>query len=227
VYTNVNLSAATGALSFLGAGFLFFVAGVALVYSVVKRKFVLTRVAVLAMAAIAALYLAVLLVFSFSSSDRVLARGEEKYFCEIDCHLAYSVTDVRETKTLGDGANAVTAGGMFRVITIKTRFDENTITPTRGNAPLRPNSRVLTMRTDDGRNYSPSPAGQAALPSQLAGTPITNPLRPGETYTTAVVFDLPADVKNPTLLIQEGHFLTRLIIGHENSLFHKRTRFLL
>lgn len=176
MYTNVNLSAPVGALSFLGVGFLISVAAAALAYSVVKRKFALARVAVAAIAGISAVYLGVLLVFSFSSSDKLVARGAEKYFCEIDCHLAYSITDVRERKTLGDGANAVAAG-------------------------------------------------QAALTSQIAGTPITNPLRPGENYTTAVVFDVPADVKNPTLLIQEGHFLTRLIIGHENSLFHKKTRF--
>lgn len=225
MYTNVNLSAPIGALLFLATGFLFFVAGVVLVYSVVKRKFKLTRIPVVLMVAIGVAYVAVLLLFSFRSTDRVLARGEEKYFCEIDCHLAYSITDVRATKTLGDGANAITAGEMFRVVTIKTRFDENTITPTRGDLPLRPNSRVLTLITEDGRKYSPSPAGQAALTSQLAGTPITEPLRPGETYTTAVVFDVSADVKNPTLLIQEGNFLTWLIIGHENSLFHRKTHF--
>jgi hypothetical protein len=225
MYTNVNLSAPLGALSFLGVGFLISVAAAALAYSVVKRKFGLARVAVAAIAGISAVYLGVLLVFSFSSSDKLVARGAEKYFCEIDCHLAYSITDVRETKTLGDGANAVAAGGMFRVIAIKTRFDENTITPTRGNAPLRPNSRVLTLITEDGQEHSPSSAGQAALTSQIAGIPITDPLRPGENYTTVVVFDVPADVKTPTLLIQEGNFLTRLIIGHENSLFHRKTRF--
>jgi hypothetical protein len=225
MYTNVNLSAPIGALAFLATGFLFFVAGVALVYSVVKRKFGLTRASVVAMAAIGVMYLSVLLVFSFSSSDQLLARGEEKHFCEIDCHLAYSIADVRETKTLGEGSNAVNAGGVFRVITIKTRFDENTITPTRGNSPLYPNSRVLTLITEDGRKYSPSPAGQAALASQLSVTPITNPLRPGETYTTMVVFDLPADVRNPTLLLQEGNPATHFIIGHENSPFHKKSRF--
>jgi hypothetical protein len=84
----------------------------------------------------------------------------------------------------------------------------------------------VTLVSDDGRNYSPSPTGQAALEaSQIAGTPITNSLRPGETYTSTVVFDVPADVKNPTLLIQESLLLTRFVIGHENSLFHKRTRF--
>lgn len=35
------------------------------------------------------------------------ARGGEKYFCEKDCHLAYSVVGVRGAKSLG----GATAGG--------------------------------------------------------------------------------------------------------------------
>ena len=225
MYMNVNLSAPVGALALLATCFLFLVAGMALIYSLVTKRRLLTRAALVAAGAIGLMYFSVLLAFSLSSTDRLMMRGQEKYFCEIDCHLAYSVTDVRETKTLGEGPNAVTAAGLFHVITIKTRFDENTISPARGNSPLRPNSRVLTLITEEGQKYSVSPAGQAALPSQLAGTPITNPLRPGETYTTTVVFDLPAGVKNPTLLMQEGNPATHLIIGHENSPFHKKTRF--
>ncbi len=226
MFTNVNLSAPIGVLSFLVTSFLIVVTVVALVYSIVKRKIGLRRASILAMAAIAAMYLGLMLVFSLRSSDKVLARGEEKNFCEIDCHLAYSITDVRESRTIGEGTNAVTARGVFRVITIKTRFDQNTISPTRGNSPLRPNSRDLTLIAGDGRKFSTSATGQTALESlRLAGTPITNPLRPGETYTTTVAFDVPTDVSNPTLLIQESQPLTRLVIGHENSLLHKRIRF--
>jgi hypothetical protein len=58
-----------------------------------------------------------------------------------------------------------------------------------------------------------------------AGTPITAPLRPGESYTTTFVFDLPPDAKAATLLVNESDWITRLIIGHENSLWHKKTRF--
>ena len=60
---------------------------------------------------------------------------------------------------------------------------------------------------------------------RIPGKPMSKPIRPGETYTTTVVFDLPVDVKNPTLLIQDDHPVTRLIIGHENSPFHKKIRF--
>jgi hypothetical protein len=61
--------------------------------------------------------------------------------------------------------------------------------------------------------------------SQQAGTAMTIPLRPGETYSTAVVFDLPPGIQHPTLLISEGESLTHFVIGHENSPLHKKTRF--
>jgi len=226
MYTNVNLAAPVGVLLFLGTGFLLFVIGLALIYSVIRKKFGLTRFALIAIASIAGLYLGVMLIFSFVGSDKVLARGKEKHFCEIDCHLAYSITDVRETKTLGDAPSQVTAAGTFRVVTIKTRFDETTISSARGNGQLHPNSRVLAVIDERGKKYFPSSPGQNALESsQAAGTPITTPLRPSETYTTTFVFDLPADIRNPTLLIREGEVVTRFIIGHENSPLHKTTRF--
>lgn len=226
MYTNVNLTAPVGALSFLGTVFLFFVVGLVLVYSLVKRKLGLTKLAVAAAVVIAGVYFSLMLIFSFMSSDQIVARGQEKHFCEIDCHLAYSVTDVRETQTLGEGASRVTAAGMFRLISLRTRFDENTISPTRGNGLLHPNSRVLSVVDQDGKKYFPSNQGQQALKdAQLAGTPITTPLRPGEAYTTTFVFDLPADIRNPTLLIREGELNTYLLIGHENSLLHKKTKF--
>jgi hypothetical protein len=226
MYTNVNLAAPVGALAFLGTGCLLFVIGLVLVYSVLRKRFGLTKFALVSIVLVAGLYLVVLLIFSFASSEKVLARGEEKHFCEIDCHLAYSVTDVRETKTLGDAPTLVTSAGMFRVITIKTRFDETTTSLNRGNGLLYPNSRVVTISGAEGNQYFPSAEAQALLEkSQAAGTAMTIPLRPGESYSTTFVFDLPADIKNPTLLIREGELVTHLVIGHENSPLHKKTRF--
>jgi hypothetical protein len=226
MYTNVNLAAPLGALALLGTAFLLLVAGLTLGYSIARKKVGLTRFASISMALIVGLYLAVLLIFSFASSEKVLARGEEKHFCELDCHLAYSITDVRETKTLGEAPNQVAAAGMFRVVTIKTRFDESTIGRNRGDGLLYPNSRVVTVSDESGKQYFPATAAQSVLEkSQAVGTALTIPLRPGETYSTTLVFDLPPDIKSPTLLIHEGESLTRFVIGHENSPLHKKTRF--
>src|SRR2546423_15708146 len=105
MYTNVNLSAPIGALLFLGTAFVILCAVLLLVFSVIKKRSSLAKLSALAIALIAALYLSLLLLFSWTSTEKVLARGQEKHFCEIDCHLAYSIVDYQTTKTLGTPPN--------------------------------------------------------------------------------------------------------------------------
>jgi len=215
-----------GALAFLATGLFIAGIGIFLLYSLVTRKVLLAKLVSGAILIVGSLYLGALLLFAFRSKENVLARGVEKHFCELDCHLAYSIAESKQAKTLGNTTAPVSASGTFTVVTIKARFDEDTIGPNRGSGPLYPNSRVLTIIDDQGRRYAPSPDGQRALEaSGAAGTPISSPLRPGESYTTAVAFDLPADAHNPTLLINESEWITHFIIGHENSPLHKKTKF--
>jgi hypothetical protein len=224
--TNVNFEAALGVLMFLGTCLLLLVLASLAAYGLIVRKYGRTRMGLLALVAVLGVYLGLMLAFSLASREKVLARGEEKYFCEIDCHLAYSVVDVSRTKTIGNPPGQATAVGAFYIVTIRTRFDETTISSSRGNGPLTPNPRVLTIFDEQGRAYNPSAEGQRALElSGGSGTPITTPLRPGETYTTALVFDLPAGVENPTLLVNEEWLPTRFIVGHENSFWHGQTKF--
>jgi hypothetical protein len=224
--TNVNLAAPLGAIALLGTGMLFLIAALLLIQSLIVKRQGRAKVAVLAMLVIVGAYVGAILVFSFASTEKVLARGAEKHFCEIDCHLAYSIVKTTQSKNLGDVNNQSNARGMYTVVTIKTRFDEDTIGPQRGNGQLFPNSRVLTLVDERGNRYSPSAEGERALQaSQSAGTALTTPLRPSESYTTDVAFDLPPDMKAVTLLINEGELLTHLVIGHENSSLHKRTKF--
>jgi hypothetical protein len=226
MYTNVNLAAPVGVLAFLGTCLLFLVAALALVGSLVARKFRFAKFVLISILVVAGIYLGAMLAFSLAGREKVLARGEEKHFCEIDCHLAYSITNVRQTKTLGAVPNQSTAPGVYTIVTIKTRFDETTIAPWRGNGLLYPNSRVVTLEDDRGNKHAPANVIQLAPDaSQTNVRPLTDPLRPGESYTTEIVFDLPADVKSATLLINEGDFVTHFIIGHENSPLHKKTRF--
>ena len=85
---------------------------------------------------------------------------------------------------------------------------------------------MLVVVDAQGKEYFPAAAAERLLRNlNEAGMPFTTPLRPGETYQTTVVFDLPADIQSPTLLIHEGESETRFVIGHENSLLHKKTRF--
>jgi len=212
MYTNVNLEAPVGALALLGTGFLIFIAIVVLIQSMIVRKSRRAKIILIIMSGIIASHLAAVLVFSFASHHRLLARGEEKHFCELDCHLAYSIVNV------GQSVPSVSESNQSgrTVITIKTRFDETTIAPWRGNGLLYPNSRVLTLIDDRGIGYPPTAE---------TGTPLTTALRPGESYTTDVIFNLPVEVKPARLLINEGEWITHFVIGHENSPLHKKAEF--
>ena len=127
---------------------------------------------------------------------------------------------------MGDGAGAATARGEFYVVTLKTRFDETTISGHRGNGQLYPNPRSLTVYDQQARAYQVSEDAQRALAnSSGAGTPLDTPLRPGESYTTELVVDRPPDASNPMLLVNESDLPTHFIIGHENSPLHKKIGF--
>ena len=214
--TNVNLFAPIGVMALLGTGFLFFVAALVLIQSLIVRKRRRAKFVLLVALVVAGAYLGAILVVSLASHEKVLARGEEKHFCEIDCHLAYSIANTRQSKALGNSPNQTTAQGTYTVVTVKTRFDETTISPRRGDGLLYPNSRVSTLFDERGNKYAPT---------SQSGTPLTTPLRPGESYATDIAFDLPPDAKPTMLLINEGEWETHFVIGHENSPLHKKTRF--
>ena len=222
MHTNVNLDSVVGALGLLGAGLLLAALGIVFVHALLRRKAERALGALLVCGVVSGLYVVLMLGFSVSSNEKVLAAGVEKYFCELDCHLAYSVVGVRRAKALG----GATAAGEFHIVTLRTRFDEHTIAPTRGDRPLTPNPRSVVVTDEQGRAFPASELGQNALAAAGgAGLPLDTPLRPGQSYTTELVFDLPADARRPTLLVTESLLPTRLIIGHENSPFHRKTRF--
>lgn len=224
--TNVNLEAALGVFGFAASCAVLLAICLIALHALFARRGARLKGAAAAAFCFVLVYLGLLLVFSFMSSERQLARGEEKYFCEIDCHLAYAVTDVLRTKTVGTPQNQAAATGVFYVVKVRTRFDEQTISSGRGDAPLTPNSRVLTVLDAQGRSYAPSVEGMRALElSQSGGTPLATPLRPGQSYTTTFVFDLPESAVNPALLINEGEPVTRFVVGHENSPLHKKVLF--
>src|SRR6266481_951265 len=111
----------------------------------------------------------------------LLALGERKYFCEIDCHIAYSVSGVEETAMLGDELHQTAATGRFVIVHLKTWFDPSTISPHRGNGELSPGLRRIVLVDRHGTEFPPSASAQQLLAKlHGASTPITQPLRPGE-----------------------------------------------
>ena len=93
----------------------------------------------------------------------------------------------------------------------------------RGDRLLYPNSRVVSINDENGTQYFPQRSHRVYLKSRNSRHSDDHPASPGESYSTTLVFDLPTDIKNPTLLIHEGEFVTHFVIGHENSSLHKKT----
>ena len=213
-------------LGLLGTGFFLAVATLAIIVTFVLGKRRLSRWAVVAVVVVAGGYGTTLLFASLTSHARALAAGERKYFCEVDCHEAYSVTSVTTARTLGPRSNPTTANGTFYIVKIKVWFDPSTINPRRGNGYLHPNSHVAMVVDERGREFSVSSRGQEALESSAGhAIPFTQLLLPGDSFETTRVFDVPADAKNPQLYVTTPEWVTCFMIGHENSFFHAKTTF--
>jgi hypothetical protein len=176
-------------------------------------------------------YMALLLIVSLASRERVLAMGERKYFCEMDCHAAYSVAGVRRAASIGTGAATARARGTYLIVRVEVRFDETTISARRPrDLKLYPNPRRVEIVDARGRRFARDAAGQRALESEtgMPGVEFTKPLLPGESYVTEVVFDVPSDIETPRLELTNGEgFPIPLIIGHERSPLHRKVLFAL
>jgi hypothetical protein len=214
------------ALLFLGTALLVVVGAAAAGWLSFRGRRGPARRIVEGLSVVLVLYMGALLAHSFTSRDRFLEPGQLKYFCELDCHLACSVQGVRTEKVLESGAASATARGRFTIVSVKTWFDPHTISARRGDAPLWPNPRTIRLEDTAGHGYSLSRAGQRILdPDADPDQPLAHPLRPGESMTTELVFDLPDSATGSRLLISESIPIAALIVSHENSLFHRKIWF--
>ena len=185
-------------------------------WGMTHRNGLLLRRGLQAAGGLSAGYLAVLGLVSLASRERVLAPGSEKYFCELDCHLAYSVERVEPLRPTPSGDGTIWA------VRLKTRFDPRTISRSRDpEAPLWPNPRRLGLIDTRGRPYAPAEGLEPAWSGRgRSSAPLTQELRPGESYSTTVLFTLPAEAAPSKLMLQEDLFVNRFLIGHERSFLH-------
>lgn len=215
-------------LAFLGTGaFVLIALGAAALCLALKRR----RAAAAAGGAGALailLYGALLVALSLTSRDRVLAPGGRKYFCEIDCHLAYSVAGVERLETVGVPPAALGAQGRFVAVRVRTWFDPATIASFRGDSPLTPNPREAWLADGRGRRFTASAAATRAYEEardSRSFSLFTRALPPGASYETALVFDVPADATALRLFVGDPPGVETTLLGHENSPWHGRTYF--
>jgi hypothetical protein len=218
---NFQGSAMLSVMAFAGTVLLLFGLACVTGYLWLKgRTFAARRVA-LAGGAIAGIYALALIGSSAAAGGRDVAAGGWKYFCELDCHLAYSIARVERPS-----ASSAQADGGVEVVHLRVRFDRETAGPRRDDRPLTPNPRRVRLVASDGRTYRPyfgSDHHPETHRKRMAR--LDTPLRPGEAAVIPLAFRLPRGVTGARLLLTEASPETRFLIGHENSFFHPRAAF--
>ena len=219
---NFQGSAMLSVMAFAGTVLLLFALASVAGYLAARERIYAARRVLWTGAGVIGLYAIAMAGFSAAASPRDVAAGGEKYFCELDCHLAYSVAGVERLASVASGD----AKGGVEVVKLRVRFDPETAGPRRGMRPLYPNPRRARLIASDGRAYEPSAAALRAVAAR-GGNPaeLDDPLRPGESAVIPLAFELPEGARGERLLLTETSPETRFLIGHENSFFHPRTAF--
>jgi len=210
-------------LLFLGTVFVTGVSLVVLLYGAARRSKRYAKIGGTAALTIVGCYLLLLCGVSLASSEKTLPPGGWKYFCELDCHIGYSVVGVQTTGVIGPAMKQESAHGQFVIVRLKVWFDEHTISRNRGDGPLTPNTRRIVLVDANRDTYLESSEAVAKLgrPNGDVG-PLRQPLHPGQSFAKDLVFDVPRAAPGLRLLITEDDPETFLVIGHENSLLHRK-----
>lgn len=130
--------------------------------------------------------------------DRALPMGEEKYICELDCHLAYSITSVRRR-----------ADSLF--VRVQVRFDPASLGAGRpDDTPLYPGPRLVRLLDEHGRQYPPLSLGD-----------LRRTLWPGQRYETELVFDVGGAAPGLVLYIADADPAKMVLLGSDNAPFRR------
>ena len=165
-------------------------------------------------------YAAMLIGFSLTSKEKVLASGEAKEYCGfyLDCHLHTTVTGVRTAKSIG----TATAKGTYYIAKVKVFSDAKN--PQINLRLLEPKARVVRA---DGNKIERDTVAESQLPT--ASVRLDADIDNRQTIEKEIVFDVPEPATELKLLITEGYGIDKVIehvlIGDEDSLFHAQTFF--
>jgi hypothetical protein len=196
-------------LAVLGCVFAIFSLG----YFLLRRRWIWAKRILLGLGSFLILYAVVLLSVSFLSPQHILAMHQERCFDD----WCISAEQVMQQPGVGAAPTVVPAHGTFYLVTMRITSQARAIT-----------QRVLDVQIylldASNRRYDPSPSGQQALDATgQGGQSLDSKLAPGGSFTRTVVFDLPKSSAHLALVVNHGLFPDVLVIGSEQSFFHKPT----
>jgi hypothetical protein len=158
----------------------------------------------LALAAFGATFCAAVYIpYVLTRPEKIIGLGEQIRHDD----FFYSVTGVKKSKTIGEEDQRVTAQGTFYIVSLKVE-----------NKAVRVDHRwdisMAHIEDEAGRKYHPFAEGQEAWDEMLGAKNAARHTTPaGASETADIVFDLPADVKNPGLKIWKDVLMGDVLDG--------------
>ncbi|MFZ1683265.1 MAG: hypothetical protein WAU88_03950 [Candidatus Zixiibacteriota bacterium] len=153
-----------------------------------------------------ALYAVALVTVSLFSQAKDLKYGEEQCFDD----WCATVTQFKIDPISSDSATARQYVVVYLRVTNKGKRME-----------MAPDSPRVQLIDSLGNAYGISEAGQAAYVKRFGKQePLDKRIGAGESFNTALVFDLPSIRNGLKVSVTEGGWPSRLVIGDENSFFH-------
>ena len=136
-----------------------------------------------------------------------------------------SVERTEKLETLQTPAGSLKAKGRFHIVTL--RLHNSAKNPNIDMLLYRPDARIVDP---SGHKYQRSAEAESLLDgTSRPGALATETRVSHEPVDATVVFDLPANIQQPRLMVTEGWIVDRIIefglIADENSIFHRRALF--
>lgn len=195
-------------------------AALVVAFAVWTKRYVLAQRLMLAGVIWLCVYSAILLTASLTSEERVLPLQTRKAFCGfyLDCHMGVAVAGMEKLPELETESGTLRPRGVFYKVDLDVISDARAVS-------LRLDNLKATLVDANGRAYPRRPDAEEALGvedlEQMVGA--------GESFRTALVFDVPVDAVRPRLLFTNGHPLERFVelflVGDEDSILHEKTWF--
>ena len=169
----------------------------------IKHKSILTSVRLLA--AVILTYVVLWTIFYFISSNKTISLGTDICFDD----WCATVTKIERQPAIGNER----ANGQFIILHIKMSNQARGI----AQKPSEPRVHIID---DKGHSWTFSKQGQIAI-DNLRGRqiPIDQKLELHQSLETNLVFDIPLDAKNCKVLIEEGPFITKVLLHDDNKVF--------
>jgi hypothetical protein len=158
---------------------------------------------------IVAAYVLIWVIFYFSSGDKPVPFNTDVCFDD----WCATVEGVDTAGTLGMGANAIRAQGIFLILHVRMSNHARGI----AQKPSEPSIHIVD---GEGNVWAFSAGGQNALESTDGKqNEIGERLELRESKQTKLVFDIPRREKGLKALIEEGPFITAFLLPEDKSVF--------